>query len=213
MAHGQCKRCNPGFELTQHKSCRPYSCRLGATNCEECLEQPLRSGGFDEEKRHKRHKACKEPARSHETRVGTKATTNVRNACLGTGRRHGHVPAFPCQHFARLTHDLACVAYTCSTGEGTACKTCAPLSERTVPSLRCFSGPCVVTVIVLRTLDNQCTSCNAGYGLVGGDCRSLTCSIGSGSRCKTCRPAEMRTAHALTSVARTLCACACAACR
>ena len=48
VAHGQCKRCNPGFELTQHKSCRPYSCRLGeATNCAECLEQPLRSGGLD----------------------------------------------------------------------------------------------------------------------------------------------------------------------
>eukprot|EP00913_Durusdinium_trenchii_P001528 g1414.t1 len=43
-AIGQCKRCNRGYELTSHKTCRPFACERDSIDCLECVEQALRTG-------------------------------------------------------------------------------------------------------------------------------------------------------------------------
>eukprot|EP00439_Symbiodinium_sp_Y106_P055458 s3014_g7.t1 len=153
VAHGQCKRCNPGFELTQHKSCRPYSCRLGeATNCAECLEQPLRSG-VDQCKK------CLPGYRlTHDLACVAYTcrplTTNALLAMLATGwcktcrpaeMRTAHDQCAECNPGYGLDESGRCSAYECKTGEADQCKTCKAFE--------------------LRTGHNQCAECNEGYGL------------------------------------------------
>lgn len=173
MAHGQCKRCNPGFELTQHKSCRPYSCRLGATNCEECLEQPLRSGDDQCKKclpgyRLTHDLAC--VAYTCSTGEGTACKTcaplserTLDNQCTSCNAGYGLVGG-------------DCRSLTCSIGSGSRCKTCRPAE--------------------MRTAHDQCAECNPGYGLDEcGSCSAYECKTGAADQCKTCKAFELRTGH------------------
>ncbi|CAK9059836.1 unnamed protein product, partial [Durusdinium trenchii] len=160
IQEGHCESCNPGFQLLDGR-CQAFSCATGpGSACQSC--QLLQNRTEDHQ-------------------------------CLS------------CNRGFKLTHDFKCIPFKCEEGSDEKCRICTQQEARSADGyyltmdLQCspftcdesetFSGPKCRTCRPQskRTGEQQCNTCNDGYGLVNDTCKPFTCTPGPGAGCKACK--------------------------